>query len=401
MEELKDKDFDKFFKFRINEEIPEFEEESWSKMEKKLKKRDRLIFFRNASIILLFLSFGVGFYYANKKDGIGVESIASKKEGVKKTTGQTPTRIGEITSPSSLLPTGSRPITAQNNPSHQNSTQQNAVAKKDGADLKQVPEQQVANLAQESPEKNKVGFSAQNANNTSTTLNTITEQPVIAKVEVAKSSADQTDAQPEKIKKARRKFPISLAINAGPDFNSTTSMLGGKTNLAFGVGVGIGVSKKLSIQTGITYGHKNYNATANNYTFNNPNIKSTISEVNAACKVIEIPLRASLNINENQKRSIELNAGLSSYLMLKEHYVYKYTAVSGRADRLVDASNENQHILSVLELSGTYNIKLKNKKLAFGIEPYVKIPLTGIGEGSVPLKSSGISLKLRYDLNKK
>ncbi|WP_379087833.1 hypothetical protein [Pedobacter sp. UC225_65] len=67
MKELNDKDFDQAFKKRMTESYPEFEEESWLKMEKKLRKRDRLVFYRNASIILLFLSFGLGFYLIKSK----------------------------------------------------------------------------------------------------------------------------------------------------------------------------------------------------------------------------------------------------------------------------------------------------------------------------------------------
>ncbi len=87
--------------------------------------------------------------------------------------------------------------------------------------------------------------------------------------------------------------------------------------------------------------------------------------------------------------------------MLKENYVFKYLPSTGRKDRVSEFTNANQHFFSVLDLSATYNIKLKSKKFALGFEPYIKIPLGGIGEGNVPLKSSGVSLKLRYDLNKK
>ncbi|MDQ7948770.1 MAG: outer membrane beta-barrel protein, partial [Pedobacter sp.] len=211
-------------------------------------------------------------------------------------------------------------------------------------------------------------------------------QIIIKEMAIApKQTPIEEVADPKPIKKTSKRFPISLALAAGPDFNSTTSAIGGKTNVAIGLGIGVGITRKLSLQTGINYGHKNYDADAYNYTFNNPNTKNTIAEVNASCKVIEIPLRASLNVSDNKKRSIDVNAGLSSYLMLKEDYVYKYTPESGRSDRLVEAVNENQHILSVVDLSATYNIKL-NQKLAFGIEPYVKIPISGIGVGSVPLK---------------
>ncbi|RZK01860.1 MAG: hypothetical protein EOO43_23695, partial [Flavobacterium sp.] len=59
---MSDKDFDQIFKSKIKDGYLEFEEESWLKMEKKLRSRDRYVFLRNAGIILLFLSFGLGIY---------------------------------------------------------------------------------------------------------------------------------------------------------------------------------------------------------------------------------------------------------------------------------------------------------------------------------------------------
>ncbi|RZK47599.1 MAG: hypothetical protein EOO94_00200 [Pedobacter sp.] len=70
-------------------------------------------------------------------------------------------------------------------------------------------------------------------------------------------------------------------------------------------------------------------------------------------------------------------------------------------DRFVERRNQNQHYLSVVDLSATYFIKIKKEQLHLGFEPFVKIPLAGVGEGKVNLKSSGISLRLRYDIDKK
>jgi hypothetical protein len=98
---------------------------------------------------------------------------------------------------------------------------------------------------------------------------------------------------------------------------------------------------------------------------------------------------------------VAINAGLSSYIMLREVYVFKYSQALARNNKIMDVRNGGQHILGVVDLSATYNIKLQNQKLALGLEPYIKIPLAGIGENSVPLKSSGLSLKLSYDFTKK
>ncbi|RYG11401.1 MAG: hypothetical protein EOO07_20660, partial [Chitinophagaceae bacterium] len=201
--------------------------------------------------------------------------------------------------------------------------------------------------------------------------------------------------------KSMAKRGISLSILLGPDFNSTENIIGGKRGLAVGIGVGIPLSRRLSLQTGVNYGSKNYEAKGYDYTFNNPSTVNLISGIDASCKVLEIPLRTAYVVMNRPNYSVDLSAGLSSYVMLKENYRFVYTEASGRKDRFLEEKNANQHYLSVLDLSATYSIKLENKKFALGIQPYVKIPLRGIGEGSVPLKSSGISLKLNYELIKK
>ncbi len=378
MEELNDKDFDQIFKNKITTNYLEYEEESWIKMEKKLRKRDRFVFYRNASIILLFLSFGIGLYLTNDYKLQNSPINAGKKITQDSLEKAAPSlannqRLKEI----GLEPTRSngkqlftnKPLITENHQANQST-------------VNSVVEQPIV------------------ANNTPTAVQNqtpIQNNPIISIQEPATSAVKENIP----IISTKTKFPISIAFIIGPDFNSTENTIGGKSGMAIGLGVSIGLSKKLSVQTGVNYGSKNYDAGAYDYTFNNPSVVNTIAGIDASCKVLEIPLRASYALIDNQKSSISLNAGLSSYLMLKENYRFIYTAASGRKDRFLEEKNANQHYLSVIDLSATYNIKLKNKKFALGLEPYIKIPLGGIGEGNVPLKSSGISLKLNYELNKK
>lgn len=411
MKELNDKDFDQAFKTRVTEEYLEFEEESWLKMEKKLQKRDRMIWLRNASIVLLFLSFGLGFYLMNQKDAPKTDLVGKKPKQEQR--GSDTVQIQqpalkeqapsiEMAEEKSNALDKPLPLFRQQAPT---GTSNKAIIQPDNIN-KVVPNTVIAN--RNGPAQPNLAPGNPIPNNPAP-VNPVQINPV-QKTEtnnqqlIAQSSSQEKliDSVNNSIKKPkiRRKTPISLAISAGPDFNSTSSLVGGKGAAAFGLTVGIGLTKKLAIQTGLIYGAKNYSASNYDYHFNNPNVQASIAQINAACKVLEIPLRASYSLSDNKSRSIELNGGLSSYLMLKENYVFKYTAASGKKDRITEKTNANQHFLSVLDLSATYNIKL-NSKLGFGVEPYVKIPLSGIGEGNVPLKSSGVSLKLRYDFNKK
>jgi hypothetical protein len=86
--------------------------------------------------------------------------------------------------------------------------------------------------------------------------------------------------------------------------------------------------------------------------------------------------------------------------MLKEEYNFRCIPYSGYSDYLLVKENENQHYFSVLALAASYQINPKGSNIKWALEPYFKLPLGGVGEGNVRLKSSGISLNLTYDINK-
>lgn len=395
MKEIKDKDFDKLFKERMAEGFPPFEEESWRKMEEKLDRKDRrnsFLFYRNASIILLFLSFGLGLFILNKKESTKV-AVNTAKISHEKNLNETPTpkegQAGSFKDSDVGL-------------THLDT----ALGNKKNETLISISRNPLTNKIEES-KASILPFQVSDGQYITDTVVAASELPKIAESDNITNAANKTkdtvaieeSTKPslKNIKKGNRRIPISVAFNLGPDFNSTNNLIGGKGNFAVGLSVGFGLFKRLSLETGLNYGSKNYTANNYDYTFGNPNVASKIAMIEAACKVLEIPLSASYQVFDLKKSSINLNLGLSSYLMLKEDYNFIYTAASGYNNRLVEKKNANQHYLSVIDLSATYNIRLKNKKFAFGIEPYLKIPMSGIGEGNVPLKSSGISLKLRYE----
>lgn len=101
------------------------------------------------------------------------------------------------------------------------------------------------------------------------------------------------------------------------------------------------------------------------YDFPNTNptwLKNNLTGLDASCNVLEIPLAASYKIADNARRSINLNAGLSSYLMLKEDYIFKYDNQYGtERERTLQKTNANQHLMSVMDLSATYFIKAEEQ----------------------------------------
>ena len=84
--------------------------------------------------------------------------------------------------------------------------------------------------------------------------------------------------------------------------------------------------------------------------------------------------------------------------MKRETYDYQYKNLNGQVyTHRWTLRDENKHYFSVLTLSGGYQRKINNT-FSFLAEPYVKIPMTGVGYGKVKLNSAGVLLSVDIKL---
>lgn len=412
--ELDDNEFDAAFRKRVFDADPQFEEAAWDKMEHKLRRRERVVLFRKGSVVLsLLLLVGLIGYYSFDKSGPKknkpelvkeIKGVQEKKE-LKPGNEELGAGNKEVLPEDDGLKIGNESLLSENKSGTQH--QLNGI--------RLIEEEIAANGAGQVnragqtkylAELKKIDWNAANVFGEAKLAGlSLTPYDHTSPSGLAKQTEPAVNKAPEADKKKirtnlKRPVPMSLALSAGPEFNSASSLIGGKGGFNAGLTFSMGIAKNFRLQTGLKYSVKDYATDSYAYRMRNPKIQGLISGIDASCAVLEIPLIASYTVAENQQRSIDLNLGLSSYLMLKEDYTFKYTPGSGIADRLVEKRNANQHLMSVVDLSATYFIKLKTEKFKIGVEPFVKIPLTGVGEGKVNLKSSGVSLKIRYDLDK-
>lgn len=375
MNELDDNRFDQIFKQRIGEELPEFEEKAWLLMEQKLNRQQKMLWLRYASIILVFFTAGVGAYFLYQ------HPLKNAQTAKTKTAETTNIIANKPHSPATKQKTDTELVTGRFvRPTQLSSSAKKRIARTTAPNTDMVINE-LSTVVSLAPHKNTAG------------------KPLALRLAPAALPTPQTiELATQKNIALKRNLPISLSLAIAPNINSTSSYLSGRGALAVGLGIGIALNKNLALQTGINYGSKNYNAGAGDYTFRNNAVRSIIKNIDASCEVLEVPLLVAYNFADNPKRNITLSAGLSSYFMLKEDYRYSYIASTGMPDRYYGVKNENQHYFGVLSLAAGYNFKINNSKTSIGIEPFVRIPLGGLGEGQIPLKSTGISLKLNYNL---
>jgi hypothetical protein len=124
-------------------------------------------------------------------------------------------------------------------------------------------------------------------------------------------------------------------------------------------------------------------------------------ETYADCKVLDIPLNLNYRVYEKGLNSISLNTGLSSYIMLNEKYKYvSHDDLGNTNSSVIEIVNQNQHFLGVANLAVSFNRKINNQ-VSVGIQPFVKIPLTGIGYHDSKLRSTGVAFSLNLNMRQK
>jgi hypothetical protein len=209
---------------------------------------------------------------------------------------------------------------------------------------------------------------------------TKTAEPLIEKPVVNKSKKKTTNS-------------FFFTLSAGADVSFVGSDKLGTAKLLTGAGLGYNFNNRFTIRAGVYSGRKIYSASGENY---HPPADfymhyRYLQNVDADCKVIEIPVSFSYNFNNAKKQTWFVSGGLSSFLMKKEsyNYFYKYTATGPTINKKSVINNENKHYFSVLTVSGGYQRNL-NKNVSIMVEPYIKMPLSGVGYGKVKLNSTGL-----------
>lgn len=185
---------------------------------------------------------------------------------------------------------------------------------------------------------------------------------------------------------------FGISFSAGPDVSGVDLEEAGKVTLSYGAGLRYHLSNNISLRTGFYVTKKIYSADKKYYkpsSFTSADYYY-LQSIDANCNVYEIPVTLSYNFSNQKNHTWFVSAGLSSYLMKKESYKYYYKYPSGNTeDQSWSISNRNKHYFSVLDISGGYEYRV-NKKLIVSAEPYLKLPLAGLGDGKIKLKSGGI-----------
>jgi hypothetical protein len=84
--------------------------------------------------------------------------------------------------------------------------------------------------------------------------------------------------------------------------------------------------------------------------------------------------------------------------MKKEKYTYDITRNGSRYPYSATYKNSSNHFAAIASLAAGYEKEWKGMTLR--LQPYVKIPLKGMGIGSIPITSTGINIGITKNLTR-
>jgi len=217
--------------------------------------------------------------------------------------------------------------------------------------------------------------------------------PPFAKKDITLNSETAGNIAKTNTKKAGSQKGIYAVVLGGPDWSTVKMQSTEQAGYSLGILVGYRFNNRLSIETGLLWDKKNYYS--DGQYFDKSKINSIhpidkILSVDGYCNMFEIPLNLSYYFANRNNHGFFVTTGLSSYLMKKEYYSYEASGYYG-SPWTNDSTyfNSSKNLFSILQISGGYEFSI-GKNTNIRIEPYVKIPLGGIGIGNMPISSMGI-----------
>ncbi len=188
---------------------------------------------------------------------------------------------------------------------------------------------------------------------------------------------------------------FAITVLGSSDLNGLNSFSQSKVGTNFGALFSAGIFNRLTVSIGAVYSSKPYLTNFDNYrgSFKFPNTPATVS---ADCRMIDVPLNLDYSLYNKHRNKFSVGTGLSSYLMFHENYNYSYGAY-GNGPASYSVPSPGKYYLSILNLQATYQRQI-NSRLGLDVQPYVKLPLSGVGLYDSKLQSTGVAVGLTWSL---
>lgn len=233
------------------------------------------------------------------------------------------------------------------------------------------------------------------------TTNTVSNKNEEAPITLNKKENESTTAAPVIKNKTKKQNGLYAGAIIGVGYNAVKNQALTKPGLELGLRAGYRFNKNLSAETEIIFDKKYYYSDGKY--FNMVKVATTmptgmkVLSLHGSSSVFEIPIKIKYNFLLNNNRKIFATAGVTSLILSKEKNDY-LALLNGSKQNISTVYNQSHnYFAAAIDLSIGYEFNIqKNKTLR--IEPYLQVPLKGIGVGAMPV--TGVGLHIGYTLFK-
>ncbi len=203
-------------------------------------------------------------------------------------------------------------------------------------------------------------------------------------------------------RKFKKKLGVSLISSLTASYNTLTPLK--KSNFGAGLTFDYSIGRNIEIFSGFLYQRQNGSSSINSEEKTYSYVRSAINKyspepVYADLHILDIPIGVNVFFNQ-KKKGMYFSTSLSNYVYVSEDYNHTIQSQNGDQNRSFTFT-ESFGVFHRSDWASALNFSLgfrKNTSLttALGIEPFVKLPLKGLGTHKLKLQGAGVSLKLSF-----
>lgn len=163
----------------------------------------------------------------------------------------------------------------------------------------------------------------------------------------------------------------------------------------------IGFAKRFRLNTGIVWIKNKYEAYGEEYQAPPGYWHNGIvpEETYGECVMIDIPLNVRYDIIKKDRHKIFLSAGSSTYLVMKEDYYFYYQSYDPDLPKYWGTDETTTYPFGIINISFGYQYDI-GRRGAIQVEPFIKLPTSGIGWGNVDLHTVGMYFMYKYRIGR-
>ena len=196
---------------------------------------------------------------------------------------------------------------------------------------------------------------------------------------------------------AARHYRLGLALVGGPEASQTPNGPAARVGGTLGLLLDYQVLPRWRVRVGVLRSVKRYAARAEDYSPPPGNWfwRVPVDQIDANCRITEIPLEVRYDVHVGSRRTIYATGGATSVLMRNERYTYFYQQNGQPTMRDWTLARGSQAAARIARVGVGVEQRLPGRWSVLA-EPFLNLPLGGIGVGQVRLRGAGLLLGLRY-----